>query len=321
MTASPTDDFYQQPESREPPALNLARLNSLGIIRIGGEDAFEFLQGQFTNDVNQVNGAQTQLTGYCNPKGRLIGLMHLMADGGDYLALTDRELIPALIKRLKMFVMRSAVTIEQVGDDWAVAGLWGQQIDPFLASLGQHSSEQPLLAFAHHGFAHPATLLIGPAAELAQLTEAPTPILTDEQHWKWLSITAGQPWLLSDTVDAFLPQMINLDLIDGVSFQKGCYPGQEIVARTRYLGKLKRRMFLFEAASSSVQVGETLHASGEEQNIGTVVNVVGNANAPCRLLAVIRLQAMEGPLVTSSGIELTQLPLPYSITTDDAAEN
>jgi len=309
-------------------SLNFALLEESGLIRFYGTDAGAFLQTQLTNDASLVTGQNSQITGYCNPKGRLLGLLHLIANGDDYIAITDKNMVPALIKRLRMFVMRSAVKIEDLSEEWAVAGVWGTGAEEFMRAadysstnspnLSVHSSVHASVTAVCAGFSQPAYRLIGPHEPLAELLCSEPSSLTSSNQWRLQTVNAGQPGLYSVTAEAFIPQMINLDLIDGVSFQKGCYPGQEIVARTRYLGKLKKRMFLFEATGSEIAPGELIYTPGTDQSVGTVVDVATVGNNQSRLLAVVRITALLEPLKASGGATLSQLALPYPVPTEPA---
>ena len=305
--------------------LNLALLENSGIIHFSGTDAAEFLQGQLTNDVNLATQQQAQLTGYCNPKGRLIGLFQLLITEDSYLAITDREMVSALIQRLQMFVMRSAVTIENLSAEWAVVGLWGNDADKFLRDQGyaptndarkvSDSNTSPPMIVVRTGANQSAYLLIGRRDQITALLNNAPHAHVNEKAWQLLTIGAGHPSLTEATVDAFIPQMINLDLIDGISFQKGCYPGQEIVARTRYLGKLKRRMFLFDLPGCDVKPGDPIFTDANDQSVGTIVSTAVTADDQSRVLAVIRLVALQNPLKTAAGLKLSRVSLPYSVPT------
>jgi folate-binding protein YgfZ len=302
-------------------SINFALIESCGVIRFSGVDARDFLQNQLTNDVTLVDNQQAQLTGYCNAKGRLLGLFLLFTVDDGYLAICHRALIAGLLKRLRMFVMRSKVTIEDLSDEWAITGLWGSDSAEFLTKMGfalasdtagtatQASSITTLPA----QFGQPAFRLVGPREALAELLCHQPEARTEEHQWDLLMISAGEPQLTANTTESFIPQMINLDLINGVSFQKGCYPGQEIVARTRYLGKLKKRMFQFVAPCSGIEPGDPIHAQGDEQSVGTVVSVAALDHQQSQLLAVVRISALESPLSVRDTGPLTQLPLPYPV--------
>ena len=326
----------QLPISQEQPnpdsALNAALLNHLGIVSITGEDAASFLQSQLTNDATQLSKQSGQISGYCNHKGRLLGLFQLIATDLGFLAITPSEMVEPLIKRLQMFVMRSAVTLKNLTDTDAVASVWGDDATNWLTSKGfevgvePYSCRQvtayPLVTLIRQPGITDSFLLLGTKPELASLlleTTEHSLVFSHENSWKLEAINNGQPAIVTATSDAFIPQMINLDLINGVSFQKGCYPGQEIVARTRYLGKLKKRMMLFEAdADGSVSAptaGDPVMAEGNEQGVGSVIDAAISADGRYRLLAVIRLAAIEAPL-SVNGLKLALRELPYTVITE-----
>lgn len=335
-----TDSAWQQLESQPiptpanpsgPAPLNLALLESDGIIQFSGKDTGAFLQNQLTNDVVAVTQQQAQLSGYCSPKGRLLGLFQLIAEGEGYLAITSKDLLPGLVKRLQMYVMRSAVTLENFSDGWASAGVWGADADDFMRANDYppasdenqvvRSRSQPSILAISTGFSSPAYRLVGPREKLARMLLTAPQALTTEEAWKLLFINAGQPSLNVSTADAFIPQMVNLDLVDGVNFQKGCYPGQEIVARTRYLGKIKKRMYLFETASSGIKSGDSIHVPSTDQSVGTVVSVAAAGKNSYRLLAVVRTAMLQEPLTVSGGITLTLVDAPYPVPGDDQVDS
>ena len=340
---TPTDTTWQQlcnqlPTANTPSlaesALNIAVLNHLGVLRISGEDAASFLQSQLTNDVSLLTTELGQINGYCNHKGRLLALFQLQVSESGFTAIIPQEMMASLSKRLQMFVMRSAVSLEEQTETDSVASLWGAQTTPWLEHNGYRIAEQPYSC--QQSTDHPAVtvirqpgndtfLLLGPKQPLAALllTQANlAPVFRHENEWRIETINNGQPTVVSATCDAFIPQMINLDLINGVSFQKGCYPGQEIVARTRYLGKLKKRMMLFETESNSGEQmprpGDPVMTPGNEQSVGTVVDAAASTSDQSRLLAVIRIDAINKPL-SVIGQPLSALNLPYEIDTDIGA--
>ena len=324
----PTSPGQPNPDS----VLKAALLNHLGILSITGEDAASFLQNQLTNDANQLSTQSDQISGYCNHKGRLLGLFQLIATNVGFLAITPSEMVEPLIKRLQMFVMRSAVTLKNLTDTDAVASIWGDDATSWLTSKGfeagvepyscRQNTTYPLVTLIRQPGVTDSFLLLGPKPELASLLldrSEQSPVFSHENSWKLAAINSGQPTVVTATSDAFIPQMINLDLINGVNFQKGCYPGQEIVARTRYLGKLKKRMMLFEAeADGSVPAptaGDPVMAEGNEQGVGTVIDAAIAADGRYRLLAVIRLAAIEEPL-SVNGLKLALQALPYAVITE-----
>ena len=258
----------------------LQQLNHLCLIRISGDDASTFLQGQLTNDINQSH-QQWQHSGYCNPKGRLLALLQIFKLDEHYYALLEKDLLDTITRRLRMYVMRSKVTIAEVADqyfyssaDWSTISSHFAELDqPLAQKISQHNQHIALLS-AHQ------YLVISP-----QLLDAPI----DNSSWLQSHIHAGMPRVTAATSEAFVPQMLNLDLLNGINFKKGCYTGQEIVARMHYLGKLKQRMFVCSINGDTAQAGENIYADATcQQAVGNVVSAcAGDA------LAVLRLQACE----------------------------
>jgi len=262
--------------------------NDLAVVRFSGADVGVFLQSQTCNDHAGVTGKTAQLDGYCSPKGRLLALPMVAADanGEEFYWLLAKDLVETVVKRLTMIaqlppadpdkpwiraVKPADVTIS-VEDEWAVVGLgkhsdlvspsldlWFGKSDAEELSSGWSEGVCVIKARSAVGIAR--SLLFGPTeavqTSLAACLDAlpdntNEPLWSTESSWVLGDIQAGVPSIVSSTQDAFVPQMVNLGQVDGLSFTKGCYPGQEIVARMQYLGKLKRAMVRFSSASTSV---------------------------------------------------------------------
>ena len=229
-------------------------LSHLGIIHIGGEEAASFLQSMLTNDIKQVDATHSQLSALLSPKGRMLALFRLMSDGSaGFLMLPPRTMTEMLLKRLRMFVLRAKVTLEERSDTLVRIGVSGAGAERALAELmgplpddADHVAEKDALHAVRLSGPAPRFLLVGetdtmiPAWEWLQ-KRGVSPSGPDS--WELGEIAAGVPAVYPDSSEAFVPQMANLQKINGVSFTKGCYPGQEVVARSQYLGKLKRRMY------------------------------------------------------------------------------
>ena len=303
----------------------------LAVIRFSGDDAGTFLQSQTCNDHNAVSANTAQLDGYCSPKGRLLALPTVIADdtGDTFYWLLAKDLVAPVVKRLTMFVLRSDVTIT-VQEDWVVVGLAAKS-DQLNASLEPWfgDSETEVMASwtvnSHRVIKAPGgsgvsrSLLFGPVDALKQSLSACIEVLPDHaseplwsasSSWALGDIKAGIPSIVAKTQDAFVPQMVNLEQVGGLSFTKGCYPGQEIVARMQYLGKLKRAMVRFSSEESSVaQPGDKL-AAGDDENAGEVVNSVATGNG-MECLAVIKTSA-DPSAFTLNGGALNAEELPYT---------
>jgi folate-binding protein YgfZ len=298
-------DYTRFPDAPREAACALMDLSHLGLIRVAGADALTFLQGQLTNDVRELSDSHTQLAGHCSAKGRLLASFRVLRLDDTFYLQLPRAALPAMHKRLKMFVLRAQVTVEDASDTLACIGLAGDCAPGLLAGTF------PDLPGRDHGLGRAGELavirvpgptprfeVLGPAASMAPLWESVASQATpmDSVYWALLDIRAGIPTIYPQTADAFVPQMANLQLIDGVSFTKGCYAGQEVVARMQYLGKLKRRMYLAEVESDvAPRPGDELHAPGStsEQAGGRIVDARPSADGRYEVLAVVSVEAAE----------------------------
>src|SRR5689334_21338308 len=243
-----------------------ARLSRYGLLSVTGPDARAFLHAQLTNDIEHLAADRWALAGWCSAKGRLLAsfLVIPMPDG--FLLQLARDLAAPVTKRLSMFVLRSKVKISDLSDTWAQFGVW----DADLASA--EVSWQGNIASVRVG--ERRFLQLGPTSEVSEVPNA------DEVQWTLQEIRAGRPLITSATQDQFVPQMVNFETLGGVDFRKGCYPGQEIVARAQYRGQVKRRLVPARAPA-----GVAL-APGQEFNGGTVLDVAA-PDSGAELLAVV----------------------------------
>jgi hypothetical protein len=271
------------------------------VIRINGPEHQAFLQGQLTQDVRRASPSVTLIAGWADAKGRLAWAGHLFARDDALCMLVPAALGDALVRRLRMFVLRAKVDIQAT--DLAILGLDAGMTLPALPP-----GWQPLRLAADAS----RRLLVGPQPEMAAVLSAlgATPLTPGE--WRRRNIRAGLAEITPATSGAFVPQMLNLDLVDGISFAKGCYTGQEIVARTRYLGRIKRRMLRFAANGTAPAAGEPVHA--ERGVVGQIV-LAAATETGAEILAVISLDDLPGPLyLDETGTRPVQkLPLPYPI--------
>ncbi len=308
-------------------------LSHLGLLEISGADAVTFLQGQVTNDVKLLTGNNAHYSAYCNPKGRMLALFlafaHHSNQLGDHILLQfNRELLEPIAKRLKMYVMRSKVEIKDVSDKIFKFGLYGPEAASILASLFSKIPTQDYeLATLENG-----ALLKLPIAdkharfEIFVSAENAKNILevlkkqcqmVEKAHWDWLEIQTGIPDVERNTQEQFVPQMLNLDILNGINFKKGCYTGQEIVARTHYLGSVKRRTYLADISpasqsASAPQTGDKLLDAAQNE-VGQLVRVAPNANNGFDVLAEMRIDAQESGNVTWNDVKLAFKNLPYSL--------
>lgn len=302
-------------------------LSHFGLIGFSGEDAESFLQGQLSCDVRLAKHSAAVYGSYCNPKGRMLASFLLWHDKSQYVMQLPGVLQAAIRKRLSMYVLRAKVKLADMGDTLIRIGVAGSHADTLIGRvLGRipdrdsgmiHTEKGSVLRLGQDRFE--LILALEQGAEVwGRLNEDSVPV--GASVWDWLQIKAGIPIILPATQEQFIPQMANLDAIGGISFQKGCYPGQEIVARTQYLGKIKRRMYLanIEPATSEspVKAGDELFgADMGEQSIGMVVNATASPEGGSDVLAVIQTSSVEGGKVhwkTLNGPVLEIMPLPYS---------
>lgn len=235
----------------------LGRLRAFSGFIVSGADAESFLQGQLTNDVRGLGTLRHQRTGYCTPKGRLLAVMlQWRISPESFGFLLPADLHASTVKRLRMYVLRSKAVFGPTDAPLAALGLWGHTVSP--AEPGQvialDEDRGPwLLIEPPCPVMGSRACLIGSSAQLQSTVEEHRAIPErDPLAWSMGDVLCGRPWVWPATVEAFVPQMINLELVDGVSFTKGCYPGQEVVARSQYLGKLKRRTFRAEITSGDL---------------------------------------------------------------------
>ncbi len=310
------------------PGSAICSLSHLGLVRARGEEAAKFLQGQLTNDTRLIASDHAQLTAWCSPKGRMTAIfLAFQRDADLYLQLPAERLEPVL-KRLRLYVLRSKVELADASAELVRVGLAG---DCVAAALGDAVPAKPLAVARSGGLTvirlpgdGPRIEVLGPVDEMPPLwqrAEAAGAAVADADWWALQDIRAGVPTVYDATVEAFVPQMANLQLVDGVSFTKGCYTGQEVVARMQYLGKLKRRMRYAHVATPA-RPGDDLWAPGSEsgQGAGKVVDARPAPDGGSELLAVIETASAAAGGVRLGGPDGSILdfrPLPYALPEDD----
>ncbi|MDB5977506.1 MAG: folate-binding protein [Nevskia sp.] len=277
----------------------ISPLAHLGAIRVGGVEAESFLQNQLSNDVRELSAARVQLASYNSAKGRVLDLFALRREGDAILLETRRDTLPATLKRLRMFVLRSKVTLEDLGDGYCAFGLAGPDAATLLAQANLPLPAQDWDWLSADG----VTVLRRPGIAARYSVHAPAEQLktlwkrfstqarpVGSAAWGLLDVLAALPAIHPQTADHFVAQMLNLDRLGAISFTKGCYPGQEIVARMHYLGNLKRRMFLCRVEAGEAAPGTPIHAAdGDAQAIGEVVVSAAHPEGGLTLLAVLQL--------------------------------
>ncbi len=269
---------------------NIAKLEHYGLLLAAGDDARAFLHAQLTNDVENLAPGQARYAGWCSAKGRLLASFLVAHYSGGFLLQLSRDLVPAVLKRLSMFVLRSKVKITDVTGQWAQYGVWEPAGGNALAVSESDGS-------VSIGIDAGRRLVLAPEGRFSPNATA--------GDWALAEIRAGRALITQPTQDQFVPQMVNLELSGGVDFKKGCYPGQEIVARAQYRGAVKRRMVHLKGAA--LTPGQELFSDG--QSSGMVVNAAGDES-----LAVLQVSAIEAksPICAQpQAAPLELLPLPY----------
>jgi tRNA-modifying protein YgfZ len=273
----------------------LAALPGLAVVAVGGADAKPFLNGQLTVDVAALDAQRWQLGAYCSAKGRVLALFEMWQDEQGYGLLLPSEQAEPLRTRLSRYVLRSKVRLQEVGGQWSVFGLTGPGIEQALQQAGLTCPAEPWTCHLLDGAARlirvppsprsgARLMLMAPASYGAAWRQKLSAVSSVEPGvWWWSKIDAGLPDVFGVTQERFVPQMLNLDVLGAVHFSKGCYPGQEVVARSQYLGKLRRRMFCGNAQSASA--GDDVFGDDEGAGpVGTVVMAAASPAGGCDLL-------------------------------------
>ncbi|MDH4061444.1 MAG: folate-binding protein [Aquincola sp.] len=303
--------LHALPRTETPPQ-GVSRLDEWGVIRATGPDAAAFLHGQLTNDIEHLETGVARLAGYCSAKGRLLASFVVWRPAPDEVLLAcSADLLPATLKRLSMFVLRAKCRLSDASGDFALYGLAGAPA----AATGLRPGESRSDAGRHtirladvDGVAR--AMLAQPAGDAPP---AYPPL--EAGSWQWLEAASGVPRIVAATSEQFVPQMVNLELVGGVNFQKGCYPGQEVVARSQYRGTLKRRAFLFTLPVPARPGQELFDAADPGQPAGMVVNAASWRGSTL-VLAEVKLAAVgQEPLRLGSadGPALDPVALPYEV--------
>jgi folate-binding protein YgfZ len=297
----------------------IAPLAHWGLIRARGADAVKFLQGQLTNDVSAMGLGEVRLAGFCSAKGRLQANFIVWKTAHDeFLMACAASVLPATLKRLSMFVLRAQCKLTDASSELMLHGLAGESAATKLGTQAVWSKVD----------VEGGTMLRLPDVDgiarclLAVAKEAvPAGPALALDAWRLLEVRSGIPLIEAATVEQFVPQMLNYELVGGVDFKKGCYPGQEVVARSQYRGTIKRRMFLFEADSQAAAGQEVFHSGDPEQPAGMVVNATPMADGRSAALVEVKLASLESGslhLGAANGPLLSLDKLPYAVPLDAA---
>ena len=324
-----------------PPQGGVAPLSEIGLISVTGADAVSFLHGQLTQDVEHLSPGVARWAGFCSPKGRLLSTFRLWRDESALYLSLARPVAAPIAKRLSMFVLRAKARVVNASDAWVCFGLAGDaaaqaaakwlgravpQADAAACGLGSdglargHLVGLPAVTVPGADAPLPRWLLVVAAESATEvwgcLTAASAPM--SGLAWRHAEVLSAIPRIVPATQELFVPQMINFESVDGVNFRKGCYPGQEVVARSQYLGKLKRRMFLAHGVGVEPLPGSDVLAADAGEPCGQVVLAAPDGAGGFDLLFESRTDALEaGPPRTVDGTVLTVRALPYALKSID----
>lgn len=315
----------------------LTSLTHQGLIKASGSDVVTFLQGQLSSDISAVSDSQSQLSAYCDPQGQVLALFLVFKYQGDFYLNFDGSLKESILKRLSMFVMRADVKFTDVSDDLIQIGFAGEfgdlDIQRRLSTKVKSVYEtgyididgmQDICVIKVPGPYH-RYALFGPADQMIEAWKSlrSNADLTNSYDWNLLNIAAGVPEVNTNTSGQFVAQFLNLDKLDAINFKKGCFPGQEIIARMHYRGKVTKRMFRIRFEENlDLKAGEplVLKDSNDKSHRLTVISANPNIYNGTLCLAVgtlKSLEAVEGDLLTETGSPAFIEPLPYSVTDDE----
>ncbi|HEY0825500.1 MAG TPA: folate-binding protein [Ramlibacter sp.] len=296
------------------PFHGVAPLPHLGVIRAQGEEAAKFLQGQLTQDFALLGAGQARLAAFCTPKGRMQASFVGFRRGADEILLVcSRDILPATLKRLSMFVLRAKARLSDASAEFALHGLAGGAVPSSAAPWTLQEFAGGQLVHLYPADGQPRALWVGPAGS----TPAGQPM--DAALWQWGEVRSGVATITQPVVEAFVPQMLNYESVGGVNFKKGCYPGQEVVARSQFRGTLKRRAFIAHADADLAAGQEVFQASDPEQPAGIVAEAARSPDGGWDAIVSLQLTAAEaGDLHAgrADGPALKLLPLPYPLLAD-----
>lgn len=306
----------------------LSNLADRGLLEVSGEDAVTFLQNQLTNDITKISETEHQLTAWCNPKGRIIANFRAFKRGQHIYLIMAKDLVETVMTKLGRYVMMSKVTISDATDSLVHFGYAGENAERDLGLILENVPTAPNQILTQGSLSilrlpgdTPRFEVFGDVTEASELWSKcnvrAQPV--SSQAWDFMNIRAGRPVVTAACTEEWIPQMLNFIAIDGVDFQKGCYPGQEVVARLNYLGKTKRRMYHLLVETDQVPACNDVIVNAEGAETGKVLNAVANPDDLVECLAVLKIADADKAmfLTEASGASVTMMDLPYSV--DDKA--
>jgi folate-binding protein YgfZ len=295
-----------------------APISHLGVIRVAGEDAARFLQGQLTNDFALLDEAHARLAAFCSPKGRMqASFIGFRRGPAEVLLVTSLDLLAATQKRLAMFVMRAKAKLSDASAEFKLYGLIGdavaQAIDPAAAPWSRADTGANTAVMLYPANGQPRALWLTPAD-----APAPTGTALGNELWLWTEVQSGVATVSQPIFEALVPQMLNYESVGGVNFKKGCYPGQEVVARSQFRGTLKRRAFVAHAEVPMNAGQEVFADTDPDQPCGVVVQAAPAPDGGFDAIVSMQIvaQAAKLTLGAADGQVLRILPLPYPLLED-----
>ena len=298
-------------------------VRSLGVIKVDGTDAASFLQGQLTQDFVLLKPGEARLAAFCSAKGRMqasfVGFKRSTDDGeGQILLICSRDVLPATLKRLSMFVMRAKVKLTDATDDFSIFGLAGKAAQSLVENATTpwatvHTGASTAISL-YPASTVPRALWVAPKSEMP-----PAGAALSEALWAWSDVQSGIATICAKTVDAFVPQMLNYESVGGVNFKKGCYPGQEVVARSQFRGTLKRRAYIVHGAAPMAAGDEVFASTDAEQPCGTVAQAAASPAGGFDAIVSMQVAAATAGGLTlgvAGGQTLELQVLPYALLDD-----
>jgi tRNA-modifying protein YgfZ len=294
-------------------------LPHLGLIRVAGEDAAPFLQGQLTQDFALLGLSEARLAGFCSAKGRMqASFIGFKRSPTDILLVCSRDLLAQTLKRLSMFVMRAKAKLSDASEEFSLLGLAGDVVEKTAGSAHAAWTKTDLntanLIHLYPADGSPRALWIAPVGEALPAGEA-----LSLETWQWGEVRSGIATVTLPIFEAFVPQMLNYESVGGVNFKKGCYPGQEVVARSQFRGTLKRRAYLVHCATALKAGDEVFDSADPSQPCGIVAQAAAAPQGEFDAIVSLQTSAVDGPglrLIQADGPTLTLLPLPYELLAD-----
>ena len=294
----------------------VAPLPHLGVIRVEGEDAATFLQGQMTQDFALLGSSEARLAAFCTAKGRMqASFIGFKRSPTDILLVISRDILAPTLKRLSMFVMRAKAKLTDASDAWQLYGLAGQAAPgESAAPWSKRDDGDASIVFLYPADGQRRALWVAPVG-------VPPPVgnALPQELWQWGEVRSAIATITAPVVEAFVPQMLNYESVGGVNFKKGCYPGQEIVARSQFRGTLKRRAYPVHADVELASGQEVFHETDASQPTGTVVQAAAAPQGGWDAIVSMQTSAAQGGRLSLGGPDgpaLQLQPLPYLLAAD-----